>query len=178
MGRVKMSSVGRISRGEGQGFSLLELVVVLVLLSLFIALIAPSLSRFSRSVELKAAAKKVAAILRYSRSEAINKGKVYQVLFDANLMEVKVQSPDSNEEQAGDEKKEEMAAPKVYTLPAGVQMKELNIESTQYPTDLPAIEFYPNGGSNGGDFLLDTQSQKGYKIKVNFLTGTVVIETA
>ena len=40
-------------------------------------------------------------------------------------------------------------------------MKELKVESTQYPSDLPAIEFYPNGGSNGGDILLDTQSQKG-----------------
>ena len=63
-----------------------------------------------------------------------------------------------------------------YPLPAGVQMKELNTESTQYPSDLPAFEFYPNGGSNGGDILLDTRSQKGYKIKVNFLTGSVVIE--
>ena len=57
-------------------------------------------------------------------------------------------------------------------------MKELNIESTQYPSDLPAIEFYPNGGSNGGDILLDSQSQKGFKIKINFLTGAVVIEKA
>ncbi|OGP88481.1 MAG: type II secretion system protein GspH [Deltaproteobacteria bacterium RBG_16_48_10] len=160
---------------KDRGFSLLELTVVLVLLSLFIALIAPSLSRFSKSVELKASAKKVAAILRYYRSEAINKGKVYQVFFDSNLMEVKVQSIES-EDQEETGKKEATDAQKTFFLPVGVQMKELNIESTQYPSDLPAIEFYPNGGSNGGDILLDTQSQKGYKIKVNFLTGTVAIE--
>ena len=161
---------------KNRGFSLIEVIVALVLLSLSYALMAPAISRFSTSIELKAAAKKVAAILRYSRSEAINKGKVFQVLFDANLMEVKVQSMDSNEEQTGDENKEDKADPRVYVLPAGVQMKELNIESPRYPSDLPAIEFYPNGGSNGGDFLLDTQSQKGYKIRVNFLTGTVAIE--
>jgi type II secretion system protein H len=168
-----------------RGFSLIELVVVLVLLSLSVALIAPSLSRFSKSVELKAAAKKVAAILRYCRSEAINKGKVYQVILDPNLMEVKVQpieaesSGEETEKKEGNEeteKKEVKNVPKAYLLPAGVQLKEFNIESTQYPVDLPAIEFYPNGGSNGGDFLLDTQSQKGFKIKVHFLTGTVAIE--
>ncbi len=163
-----------------RGFSLLEIVVVLVLLSLCVALIAPSLSRFSTSVELKAAAKKVAAILRYSRSEAINKGKVYQVIFDANLMAVKVQpvETDQGEETDMKEPKETKEAPKTYVLPASVQMKEFNIGSTQYPTDLPAFEFYPNGGSNGGDVLIDSQSQKGFKIKVHFLTGNVVIERA
>ncbi|HSB04619.1 MAG TPA: GspH/FimT family pseudopilin [Thermodesulfobacteriota bacterium] len=160
---------------KGRGFSFIELIVVLVLLSLSIALIAPSLSRFSKSVELKTAVKKVAAILRYSRSEAINKGKVYQVIFDSNLMVVKVQAvePEDQEEQ---EKKEAKDTSKVYALPSSIQMKEVKVESTQYPSDLPAIEFYPNGGSNGGDILLDTQSEKGYKIKVNFLTGTVIIE--
>ncbi len=172
---MKTSLAGKTSEGE-RGFSLLELVVVLVLLSLCIALMAPSLSRFSKSLELKTAAKKVAAILRYCRSEAIIKGKVYQVLFDSNLMEVKIQSTDGNELQGEDEKKERTALQKSYVLPAGVQMKELNMESGQYPTDVPAIEFYPNGASNGGDLLLDTQTQKGYRIKVQFLTGTVVIE--
>jgi general secretion pathway protein H len=158
-----------------RGFSLIEIAVVLVLLSLCIALIAPNLSRFSTSVELKSAAKKVAAILRYCRSEAINKGKIYQVVFDSNLLSVKVQAVVS-EDQEATEKKEATNVQMTYPLPAGVQMKELNTESTQYPSDLPAFEFYPNGGSNGGDILLDTRSQKGYKIKVNFLTGSVVIE--
>ncbi len=168
---------------KNRGFSLIELIVVLVLLSLSTALIAPSLSRFSKSVELKGTAKRVAAVLRYCRSEAVNKGIVYQVLFDANLMEVRVQQAASEaEEETGKkeetEKKEAKAAPRVFSLPRGIQMKELNLESPQYPTDLPAIEFYPNGGSNGGDVLLDTESQKGFKIKVNFLTGAVVIERA
>jgi general secretion pathway protein H len=160
---------------KDRGFSLIEIIVVLVLLSLSAALIAPGLSRFSKSVELKGAAKKVAAVLRHYRSEAIYRGMVYQVLFDSNLMEVKAQ-PIESEVREETEKKEVKSAPKSFFLPAGVQMKELNIESTQYPSDLPTIEFYPNGGSNGGNILLDSQSQKGFKIKINFLTGAVVIE--
>ena len=159
-----------------RGFSLLEIIVVLVLLSLSVALIAPSLSRFSRSVELKSAAKKVAAILRYYRSEAIHKGKVYQVLFDSDLKEVKVRLTESAEEGEGEERKETQEVQKTYRLPSDVQMKEVKTESTQYPCDLPAIEFYPNGGSNGGNIHLNTETQGGYKIKINFLTGTVAIE--
>jgi hypothetical protein len=63
-----------------------------------------------------------------------------------------------------------------YHLPDGIQIKELKIPSPQYPAGSPAIEFYPNGGSNGGSILLDSQDQKGYRIKVNFLTGIVEIE--
>jgi hypothetical protein len=119
-------------------------------------------------------------VLRYYRSEAINKGKVYQVLFDQNLLEMKAQAIESEVQEESEknetENKEVKSTPKSFFLPSGVQMKELNFETTQYPSDQPAIEFYPNGGSNGGDILLDSQSQKGFKIKVNFLTGTVVIE--
>ncbi len=63
-----------------------------------------------------------------------------------------------------------------YSLPAGVQIKEMNIPASQYPEDFPAIEFYPNGGSNGGSILLDSQDRRGFRISVNFLTGMVVIE--
>ncbi len=150
-----------------KGFSLLELIVVLVIISFSIALVAPSLSRISKTVELKGATKKISAILRYYRSEAVNRGKVYQIFFDSNLKEVKVQSVELIEEKA---------PPKIYSLPEGVQIKEIKVDSPQYPSDLPTIEFYPNGGSNGGTVLLDSKDLKGYKIKVNFLTGIVQIE--
>jgi general secretion pathway protein H len=152
-----------------KGFSLLELIVVLVIFSLSIALVAPSLSRVSKTVELKGAVKKISAILRYYRSEAVNRGKVYQIFFDSNLKEVKVQKLESTEEKT---------PTKIYSLPEGVQIKEVKVDSPQYPSDLPTIEFYPNGGSNGGVVLLDSQDLKGYKIKVNFLTGIVQIEQA
>jgi general secretion pathway protein H len=161
---------------KNKGFSLIELMVVLVLIGLSVSLVTPSLFRFSRTVELKGSAKKVSAILRYCRSEAINQGKVYRVFFDSNLHEVKVQSMASKEGKDEGEKKEETVFQKIYSLPKGVQIKEVKADSPQYPSDLPTIEFYPNGGSNGGTILLDSEEMKGYKIKVHFLTGIVGIE--
>ncbi len=152
---------------KDKGFSLMELVVVLIFISLSIALVSPSLGRFSKSIELKAAAKKVSGILRYCRSEAVNKERMVQVLFDSDLKEIKVQS--IKEEEERDRKK-------MYSLPEGIQIGEMDFPSSKHPTDLPAIEFYPNGGSNGGSFLIKDQDRKGYKIKVHFLTGMVKIE--
>lgn len=151
-----------------KGFSLIELVIVLVIAGLSISLVTPSLSRFSQTIELKAATKKISGILRYYRSEAIQQGKVHQVLFDSNLREVRIQSLEPSEEKILKNK---------YPLPVGVQIKEVNIPAPQYPDDFPVIEFYPSGGSNGGSILLDSQDRKGFRINVHFLTGMVVIET-
>jgi Tfp pilus assembly protein FimT len=145
----------------------MELVIVMVILGLSITLVTPNLSRFSKAIELKAATKKISGILRYYRSEAIQQGKVHQVLFDSNLREVRIQSLEPTEEKVLKNK---------YSLPAGVQIKEVNIPAPQYPEDYPAIEFYPSGGSNGGSILLDMQDRKGFRINVHFLTGVVVIE--
>jgi type II secretion system protein H len=159
-----------------RGFSLIELMVVLVILSLSISLVTPSLSRFLRTVELKGAAKKVSGILRYCRSEAVNKGLVHQVLFDSDLKRISVQSIESTEaKKEGEVKKEGELPKKVYALPDGIQIKKVDVASVQNATDLPTIEFYPNGGSNGGSILLDGQDRSGFKIEVHFLTGMVKI---
>jgi type II secretion system protein H len=144
---------------RSKGFSLIEMLVVLILIGFSISLITPSLSRFSRAVELKGAAKKISGILRYCRSEAVNKGQVYRVRFDTNLREVRVQPMEST-----------------YSLPEGIQIKEVQRVSVQPTSDLPMIEFYPNGGSNGGAIFLDSQGPGGYKIDVHFLTGVVEVE--
>ena len=164
---------------KDKGFSLMEVIIVLTIIVLSISLVASSMSNLSRTIELKAAAKKVSGILRYYRSEAINKGSVYQVLFDSESRAVKVQSVSLMEpvdEKEADEKKGGEAAKTLYGLPEGVQMKELDFPSPEYPCDLPAVEFYPNGGSNGGSVLLNSPDRKGYRIKVDFLTGMVGIE--
>lgn len=161
---------------RNKGFSFIELMVVLVILSLSISLVTPSLSRFLRTVELKGAAKKVSGILRHGRSEAVNKGLVYQVFFNADLREIGVQSREST--KVKEEVKREELPKKVYSLPEGIQIKKVDVASPQYATDLPTIEFYPNGGSNGGSIFLDGRDRNGFHIEVNFLTGIVKIKSA
>lgn len=166
---------------KNKGFTLMELVIVLTILVLSLSLVASSFSNLSKTVELKAAAKKVSGILRYYRSEAVNKGSVYQVLFDLESRTIRVQSipiVQSTSEKEEDEKKEAETPKTLYELPKDVQLKDLDFTSSQYPSDLPAIEFYPNGGSNGGSVLFSSPDRGAYRIKVHFLTGMVEIERA
>jgi prepilin-type N-terminal cleavage/methylation domain-containing protein len=161
---------------KNKGFSLVELSVVLVVIGLSVSLIVPSFSRFSKTMELKGAVRKISTILRYCRSEAVNKGQTYQIVFDSDLREVRVQKTESSEEREEELKKEGKAVRQMYHLPGGINVKEVNIASPQYSSDYPTIEFYPNGGSNGGSFLLNSEERGGYRIKVHFLTGMVAIE--
>lgn len=162
---------------RNRGFSLIEMVIVLVLVGLSIALVAPSLSRFSKRVELKTSAQKISGILRFFRSESVQKGKVFQVLFDPDLGLVRVRALEGDDpEKEG--KEETKFQEKRYVLPSGIRIREIKIPSPEFPSDLPTIEFYPHGGSNGGTLLLEMQDGKGYRIRVHFLTGMVQIEEA
>ncbi len=160
-----------------KGFALIELILILVIMGLTLALVSPSLSRLSKTTELKGTAQKIAAILRHSRTEAIHKGKVYQVIFNLGTKEIKVEglNPDQ-EEREGEEETEKSTTSQVYTLPSWISIKEVEPIKAHYSSDLPTIEFYPHGGSNGGSFLLEGEDHKGYRIKVQFLTGMVAIE--
>jgi len=161
---------------KDRGFSLIELLVVLILLSLSMALVAPSLSRFSRTAELKGAAQKISGILRNCRSEAVNKGKVYQVVLNSQSREVRVHTMEPSEGK--DEKREAPTPQRTYVLPEGIQMKGDPTTSSESASELPIIEFYPNGGSNGGTILINSPDRLGYRIQVNFLTGMVEIKKA
>jgi general secretion pathway protein H len=150
-----------------RGFSLIELIVVLTIIGLSVSFVIPTLSKFSKTMELKGAVKKVSAILRYGRSEAVHKGRAYQVLFNPESREIRARLVETDENKTSE---------KVYFLPRGIDLKEIDAGSPQNPSDLPAIEFYPNGGSSGGRVVLNSQGRKGYGIKVHFLTGMVMVE--
>ena len=122
--------------------------------------------------------KKVSTILRYCRSEAVQKGKVYQVILDADTREIRVSRVETEEEKAELEKKGG-SIPRErekYLVPEGILIKEIKVSSSLYPADYPVIEFYPNGGSNGGSLVMERENAKGYRIQVHFLTGIVEIK--
>jgi hypothetical protein len=83
-----------------------------------------------------------------------------------------------NPSEETDEENENRVSEKTYLLPEGIQMKEDPTTSSLSASGLSPIEFYPNGGSNGGTILLDSPDRLGYRIQVHFLTGMVDIKKA
>jgi general secretion pathway protein H len=140
-----------------RGFTLVELLVVLVIISLMLALVGTSISRSVSGAEMRTAAHKVAANLRYTRTQAIL-GKSEQVfLVDA---ENRTYQAPNREPQ---------------TLPEGMDV-ELNTARSELTSEsVGGIRFYPDGGSTGGNVRLEANGRI-YQVNVAWLTGEASLQ--
>ena len=138
-------------RHEG-GFTLVELIVVMVIAALMLALVGTSLSKSISGAEMRTAARKVTASLRYTRTKAIL-SKSEQV-FALNT--------ESREYQAADREP--------VTLPEGMNV-ELNTARSELTSETAGgIRFFPDGGSTGGNVRLEANGRI-YRVNVAWLTG-------
>lgn len=160
-------SVGKISASKNKGFTLLELIVVLLIIGLTSVLAVPQLTGTLSGANSKTAAKKIAASLRYARSRAVSEKIIYLAIADMDKNSLSILS-DSNTEQSS-EKPSDKA--KVYVLPEGLTLKsepEQEKDKEEF-----RIAFYPSGASSGGEIIVSDEQEKIYKIRVDFITGTV-----
>ena len=139
------------------GFTLLELLIVLVLMGLIAALTVPSFSGGVSTTQLKSAAREVAAGLRLARGQAVAQRAETILELDVDARAFRV-LPD----------------PRVHVLPTGIDVKLFTAQSDLVNDRVGAIRFYPDGGSNGGRITLAAGERK-YDIDVDWLTGRVAI---
>ena len=67
---------------NSRGFTLLELVLVMLVLSVVLAMVAPSLSGFGAGREAEFAGAQVMTLSRWAREQAITDGRVYRLNFN------------------------------------------------------------------------------------------------
>src|SRR3954470_17536541 len=63
-------------------FTLLELILVMLILTLIVGLVVPSLRRFSQGRNLGYAATQITAMANYAHTQAISQGKPYRLNLD------------------------------------------------------------------------------------------------
>ena len=183
-------SIFNIQYSIPSGFTLLELLVVLVIISIAAAFVGPRMAGSMSTLTLKTAAKKVAASLRYARSQATSESRTYFVLFDPDKGRLTIKSgqvatKEDKEKEAAEVEQdtgtsEEMADDnpvkerfKVYALPEGVRFDKVVSDKNEAASDVFQIVFFPNGGSSGGEVLLENDRGRRYNISVDFVSGTV-----
>jgi len=146
------------SRGRlAGGFTMVELLVVLVIISLMLALVGTSISRNISGAEMRSAARKVAASLRYTRTQAILSKSEQVFLVDT-------------------EKRSYQAAEReIEELPEGMNV-ELNTARSELTSETAGgIRFYPDGGSTGGNVRLEANGRI-YQVNVTWLTGETSVQ--
>ena len=184
--------------GACRGFTLIELILVLVIMGLLTSLVAPAITSLA-GLKLKTATRRVAAGLRYARSQAVTTGSDYQVVFNLGKGVMTIECLEEEEEKpyreavegegyqgrwkegAGDE---EILQPrtrrkKTYRMPEEVTLAKVIVEDVEvYKDDEEEetwIDFYPNGSCSGGEIYLTNERERVFKITLNFLTGIVGI---
>ena len=144
-------------RDLNRGFTLVEIMVVLVIVALMMALVGSSISRNISGAQMRTAAGKVAASMRYTRTQAILT-KTEQVF----LVDTEKHTYQAAEREA-------------VELPEGMKV-ELNTARSELTSETAGgIRFYPDGGSTGGNVRLEANGRI-YRVNVAWLTGEASVE--
>ncbi len=144
-------------RAGQHGFTLLEILIVLVIGVLLVALAPPLLSGMSGATELRGAARQLAAGLRNARNEAVARQREAVLTLDLERRRFGV---------TGD--------PREIALPAGVALKLHTAQSELLDGATGSIRFFPDGGSTGGSITV-SGPKLAYRVNVDWLTGAVAV---
>jgi len=148
---------------KSEGFTLLEMVLVLGLAALILALVLPRLGGGLDGLRVRTASRQVAALLRSARAQAVSERQVVTVTVNARERVLHVE-PLS---RAGVLSR--------LTLPDGIQLAILDEGSRRRSDRAIRIRFSARGGSDGG-VLGVSGAGRLIPIAVDPLTGRVTIQ--
>ena len=121
------------------------------------AVVIPMLGSGVSNIELRSAARQLAAGLRLARSEALSQRRETFLVLDVAGARFKVDRD-----------------PAEHALPRGVELKLFTAQKDLVDDKVGSIRFYPDGGSNGGRITVASGERK-YEVDVDWLTGRVAI---
>lgn len=145
------------SRLHEGGFSLIELMVVMMLVTLLFAIVGVSVSRSVEGAEIRNAAREITAGMRHTRGQAIIKRQqqIFQVDADNRTWQAAGREP--------------------VELPEGLSITINSARSEMTGENAFGIRFYPDGASTGGSVELLAQERQ-WVINVSWLTGEISID--
>jgi prepilin-type N-terminal cleavage/methylation domain-containing protein len=147
------------------GFTLIEIIIVMLIVGLVSGLVGIMISRGGETRELSIFTKKISSVLRYARNRSVSEKKIYSFVIDKNEQAYRLYSEDTdykNIETVMDE-----------PIPEGLQMSLQNNDE-----ESPHIEFSPRGNSTGGVIEIMNEPGKMVYININRITGKVDVEEA
>jgi prepilin-type N-terminal cleavage/methylation domain-containing protein len=173
------------------GFTLLELTIVLFILALATALVAPAFNRSSGQLRLKAATRDIAALFRFARTQAIGHHGVLEVVLDRGTNTYWLRGPEwivsrlgGIDQVATVEDPEQpwqarMRQARVRSLPAGISLKSVVLDTGPLRDDeRGSIAFFPQGSSTGGEVWVLDEKGRGYQIVIDPSIGLVRVRAA
>jgi len=178
----------RNPRGTDRGFSLIELIVVLVIIGMAAGVTAPFIFWTLERVEIRAAVKEIASSLRYARSIAISEKKEMRFYMDLDerLYWLDTRREERSEEDAGNGEPGQEGAgtspsqsypTKKRSLDSLVNVDLFVQGEDEFDGGTVMVSFSPFGSSSGGQFKLKTHEESRrplyFTVKIDPVTGRV-----
>lgn len=148
------------------GFTLTELMVVLVIAGILAAVAIPGLNKFLRSVDLNGQIQQAATTIRVVRQRAISENNNYVITWDDTIKGWGWYDDDNNNGvQDGTEKHQSPVA-----LPAWITVTN----SGTNPFASPIVTFFPNGSASESGTCIYTNSD-GYARSLSIVRPTGMV---
>lgn len=143
---------------SSQGFTLLELIIVLVISVLGFAAVAVNINSGNSSTRLEAVARDLASALRYAHGQALLTHMPVTVSVDLRANHYTISDKE-----------------RIYDFDEQIDVSLTVAEEAFSEGESGGIQFFPDGSSTGGRIILEWGKQL-RRIDVNWITGAVSLD--
>jgi prepilin-type N-terminal cleavage/methylation domain-containing protein len=153
-----------MNNSGNQGFTLLELLIVILVVALVLAVSYPSLSKGSASIHLRTTGRDVLNTFRFAREKAVTEQIGMKVTVDRKNQRLVLAN------DLGD-------GSRTYAMPSDVKIHRMALGGREILEGSPAVRFLPNGSSDAVELLLKSDSGSILRIISDPIPGGARIES-
>lgn len=143
-----------VTRRAANGFSLVELLVVLAIIALAAALVIPTVGSGQSNRMVKQSADAIAGVLQESRLRSLARNEEVSVDFNTTTRVFSASGAD-------------------FQVPENIEIKLLSAKGNALDAD-PKFTFFPDGSSTGGSITL-SDDRKSSRVAIHWLTGRIAV---
>lgn len=172
---------------NGRGFTLIEIIVVIILISIASSLVLMNVGQSGRMKQSRIFAGKMVSMCKKARFTAINKGAPVCLTISPDSRECRISLMDGSlPENRNDRGEDKDSSPDSNPFDGGSEQpinenilkipENILLEGEQIKIDydgLYSICFYPDGSSGGGILTISVENEFEFTFQVDMLTGSI-----